>query len=165
MVQGNHSLEDKPRSGRPITETTIDNIDRVRVLIEEDPWCTYDEIEAQTSLSRGTIHTIIHDHLKKKKVTSRWVPHELSEKNLQDRVGICRENLAKIKDNKWRLGDIITGDESWFYHRQIGKKQSNRAWFNEGEAPRTVVKSGRFGPKTMFCIFFKKSGPLHISYL
>ena len=117
------------------------------------------------SLSRGTIHTIIHDHLKKKKVTSRWVLHELNEKNLQDRVRICRENLAKIKDNKWRLGDIITGDESWFYHRQIGEKQLNRAWVNEGEAPRTVVKRDRFEPKTIFCIFFKRSGPMHISYL
>ena len=69
--QGNQRLEDKQRSGCPITETIKDNIERVRTLIEEGPWCTYDEIEAETSLSRGTIHTIIHDHLKKKKITSR----------------------------------------------------------------------------------------------
>ena len=103
--------------------------------------------------------------MKKKKVTSRWVPHELSEKNLQDRVRICHEYLTKIKDNKWRLGDIITGNEWWFYHPQIGKKQSYVSWVNKGEAPRTVVRRDRFEPKTMFSIFLKRNGPIKISYL
>ncbi len=35
---------------------------------------SYDEIEAESSLSRGTIQIIIHDHLKMKL-------HQLSEKN------------------------------------------------------------------------------------
>ena len=48
-------LKDKHRKGRPITETIHANIERVRVVIENDPWCTYDEIEAETALSRGTI--------------------------------------------------------------------------------------------------------------
>ncbi|CAF4422873.1 unnamed protein product, partial [Didymodactylos carnosus] len=126
------------RVGRPITETTPANIDKVKAVIEEDPYCTYDEIEAETSLSRGTVNRIIHDALQLKKVTSRWVPHELTEKNRQDRVRICRENLAKFKDGRWRLCDVVTGDESWFYLRQIGRKQSNASWVAEGEPPRTV---------------------------
>ena len=64
-------------------------------------------------------------HLKMKKLTSRWVPHKLTEKNRNDRVRMCEENLAKFKEGKWRLSDVVTGDESWFYHRQILKKQSN----------------------------------------
>jgi histone-lysine N-methyltransferase SETMAR len=100
-----------------------------------------------------------------KKITSRWVPHELSEKNRQDRVRICKENLAKFKENKWRLCDGITGDESWFYHRKIGTKQSNSSWVAEGESPRTVVKRNQFEPKTMFSIFFKSTGVVHLTYL
>ena len=89
---GREHLKDLPRTGRPITETNTAHIQRVRTIIEEDPWCTYDDIEAESSLSRGTIQKIIHEHLKLKKVTSRWVPHQLTEKNRQDRVRICQEN-------------------------------------------------------------------------
>lgn len=162
---GCEDLKDKHRKGRPITETTCINIDRVRNVIDNDPWCSYDEIEAGTFLSRGTIQTIIHEHLKMKKLTSRWVPHELSEKNRQDRIRICQQNLAMFKESKWRLGDVITGDECVFHHRQIGKKQSNKSWVYEGEKPRIIVKPGRFEPKTMFSIFFRTTGVVHISYL
>src|SRR5688572_15666694 len=65
---GRMDIEDNPRSGRPVTATTTENIERVRTIIEEDPHSTYDDIEAQTLLSRGTIESIIHDHLRKKKV-------------------------------------------------------------------------------------------------
>ena len=162
---GNENLEDKHRSGRPITETTPTNIDRIRKVIDNNPWSTYDDIEAETLLSRGTIQTIIHDHLKLKKITSRWVPHQLSEENRKERVRICKENLAKFKENKWRLADVVTGDQSWFYLRQVGKKQSNKSWVGEGEKPRTVVKRDRFEPKWMFTIFFRTTGVIHISYL
>ena len=121
LFKGNlESLEDKPRSGKPITIMIFENIQKVKAVIVNDPWCTYDEIEVETELSRGTIHTIIHEHLKMKKVTSRWVPHQLSEQNKLDRVRICQENLDKFDQDKWRLCDVVTVDESWFYHRQVG---------------------------------------------
>ena len=78
---------------------------------------------------------------------------------------MCEENLAKFKEGKWRLSDVLTGDESWFYHRQIGKKQANKSWVAEGEKAREVVKIDSFEPKTMFTIFFMRSGVVHISHL
>lgn len=136
---GREDVKDAPRVGRPITEVTDENIAKVREVIEEDPYVTYDEIEVETSLSRGSISRIIHDCLKLKKIASVWVPHQLTEKNRLDRVAMCRENLSKFKGGKWRLCDVITGDESWFYHRRIGRKQSNYSWVGEGESARTVV--------------------------
>ena len=138
--EGEQQLKDKPRSGRPITATTKTNIELVRNVIDDNPYCSYDEIEAQTSLSRGTIQNIIHNELKLKKIASRFVPYNLSEKNKKDRVSMCRENLLKIESGRWRLCDIITGDESWFYWRQIGKKQSNASWVAEDEKPIIVVR-------------------------
>jgi [histone H3]-lysine36 N-dimethyltransferase SETMAR len=158
-------FEDLPRSGRPITETNFANVQRVRSFIEEDPWCTYDDIEEESSLSRGTILRIIHDHLKLHKVTSRWVPYQLSEQNKADRVRICRDNLAKFEDEKWRLCDVVTGDEVWIYFKQSGRKQSNKSWVAKGEKSRKVVKPSRYLPKAMFTLFFKTTGVVHLSYL
>ena len=57
-------MEDVPRSGRLITGVTQDNIEAVSKVIMEDPHSTYNEIEAFTSLFRGTLYNIIHEHLK-----------------------------------------------------------------------------------------------------
>ena len=123
-----------------------ENIDKVRQVIDNDPWFTYDDIIAEASLSHGTINRIINDHLRLKKVTSRWVPHNLTEENRKERVRICKENLAKFNEGKWRWCDVITGDESWFYHRNIGSKQSNAIWVAKGETSRIIENRERFEP-------------------
>jgi hypothetical protein len=94
-----------------------------------------------------------------KKVTSRWVPHQLNDEQKQERVRLCRENLAKkFRSGSWRLCDIIKGDEVWIYHRQIHHKSTNASWVAEGESPCTIVCRGKFEPKHLFSIFFKSNG-------
>ncbi|CAF1284464.1 unnamed protein product [Adineta steineri] len=95
--EGREDVDDEARSGRPISELTERNIELVRQIINNDPHSTYDDIIAETSLSRGTVERIIHDHLKMKKVTLRLVPHELTDEQKQERVRICRENLARFE--------------------------------------------------------------------
>ena len=41
---GNKSLEDQHRPGRAITATSKSNINRVQKVIEDNPYCTYDEM-------------------------------------------------------------------------------------------------------------------------
>lgn len=162
---GQMEIEDKSRSGRPITETTPENIQEVQRIIDEDPHATYADIEEETSLSHGTIFTIIHDHLKLRKITSRWVPYQLTPLQKEQRVKICRENLKRFKEGSERLCNIVTGDETWIYLRQVGRKQSNACWIKQGESPRTVAKRGRYEPKFLYSIFFRSTGPLLVHAL
>ena len=60
---------------------------------------------------------------------------------------------------------MVTGDESWFYWRQVGIKQSKKSWVEEAEKARTMVKIAQFKSKNMFTLFFRTSGVVHISYL
>ncbi|CAF3142115.1 unnamed protein product [Rotaria sp. Silwood2] len=160
--EGREDVNDDFRSGRPISVLTDENIERVRQVIEDDPHSTYDDIIAETSLSHGTIERIIHDRLKMRKITSRWVAHQLTDEQKQKRLQICRQNLEKFRNGTWRLCDIITGDETWIYHRQIDRKSSNSTWVGENEPPRTIVRRNRYEPRTLFCLFFKSTGPLLI---
>ena len=160
--EGREDVNDDPRSGHPVSVLTDENIELVRQVINNDPHSTYDDIIAETSLSRGTIEQIIHNYLKMKKVTSRWIPHQLNDEQKQERVRLCRENLAKFRDGSWRLCDIITGDETWIYHRQIHHKSTNKTWIGEGESPRTIVRRRKFERKNLFSIFFKSNGPVLI---
>jgi hypothetical protein len=93
------------------------------------------------------------------------VPYNLTIKQKEKRVNYCMQNLAKFNEKKWRLGDIMTGDESWIYHRAIGQKQSNAAWVAEGDPPKTVQKRNQFEPKSMFTIFFKSTGVVLIDVM
>ena len=105
-------MEDDYRSGAPITAYTIANIERVRKIINENPHSTYVEIEEQTFLHPPTIKVILNDSLGLRRITSRWVPHLLSDANRKERVDSCLENLAMFSSGKWRLGDAVTGDEA-----------------------------------------------------
>jgi len=160
--EGRDDVDDDPRSGRPVFMLTDENIERVRQVIEDDRHSTYDDIMAETSLCYDTIERIIHDCLKMRKVTSRWVAHQLTDEQKQERLRICRQNLAKFRNGTWRLDDIVTGDETWIYHRQNGRKSSNATWVAENEPPRTIVRRNRFEPRTLFCFFFNSSGPVLI---
>ena len=60
---GRENIEDDPRTGRPTTSLTLENIELVREIILDNPYVTYTEIEALTSLYPPTIHSIIHEHL------------------------------------------------------------------------------------------------------
>ncbi|XP_065664642.1 protein GVQW3-like [Hydra vulgaris] len=83
---GRENLEDDPRSGHPQTTYAAENIERVRAIIEENPHATHNIIKALTSINRFTINEIIHNALKKKKLTSRWRPHELTNQNRKNGV-------------------------------------------------------------------------------
>lgn len=91
------------------------------------------------------------------------VLRELNDKLEYEGVRLCRTNLAKYRSGFWRLCDIIIGDETWIYHRQIGRKATNKSWVDEGELPTTMVRRSRFEPKRLFSIFFKSNGSVLIN--
>ncbi|CAF4291724.1 unnamed protein product [Rotaria sp. Silwood2] len=71
--EGREDANDDPRSGRPVSELTDENIELVQEVINNDLHSTDDDIIAETFLSHGTIERIIHGCLKMKKITSRWI--------------------------------------------------------------------------------------------
>ena len=158
--EGRESIEDDPRSGRPLTSFTDTNIELVRQVIDANPHATYDEIEEETSINRYTIQEIIHVALELRKISSRYVPHMLTDENKKKRVKFCKENLAFYRDGSGRLCDILTGDEVIIYWRQLGHKSSNASWLAKDAAPKTIVKRSQFERKTMFSIFFRTTGPV-----
>ena len=137
--EGGEKVEDKASPGRPVTGTTSANIEQGRLLIDDDPHITIEEVQDRTDLSHGTVQRFITDHLKHKKVTARYIPKDLTDFQRAEGVRICQQNLAKFQAGTWHLCDIITGDESWFNHTQIGRRSSNAAWVRRGDLPPTVV--------------------------
>ena len=112
------NVQDAPRSGCPSTSVTEQTIDAVRKIIEEDPHSMYQQIEIILGISSMAINSIIHDYLNLRKVCAGWVPYNtLADDQKQLRVQFCCHSLKRFEENRsGRVFDIITGDESCFYH-------------------------------------------------
>ena len=77
------NLEDQERPGRPSTDE-----DQIKTLIENNPRYTTRELAEMLNMSKSTIH----EHFVKLGYINCfdvWVPHDLTEKNLMDRISIC----------------------------------------------------------------------------
>ena len=111
------SVQDAPRSGRPSTSVTEQTIDTVRKIIEDDPHSTYQQIEAILGTSSTPINSIIHDYLNLRKVCDGWMSNTLTDDQKQLRLQFCHRSLKRFEEcRSRRVFDIITGDESCFYH-------------------------------------------------
>ena len=63
------------------------------------------------------INSIIHDYLNLRKICARWMLHTLTDDQKQLRLQFCRHSLKSFDEGQSRrVFDIITGDESYFYH-------------------------------------------------
>ena len=96
--EGQEELENEARPGRPITETTPENIEQVRLIIEDDPCVTIEEVQDQTGLSYGTTQRIITDHLQLTKIAARCLPKQLIDFQRDEGVRICQKNVAIFRD-------------------------------------------------------------------
>ncbi|GBM79959.1 Putative uncharacterized protein FLJ37770 [Araneus ventricosus] len=56
-------VKDEPRSGRPPTSTTSDNIERVRRMIADDRRLSLRMIAEELQISLDSVSNIIHEHL------------------------------------------------------------------------------------------------------
>ena len=113
----NLSVQDAPRSDRSSTSVTEQTIDARRKIIENDPHSMYQQIEATLGISSTAINSIIHDYLNLRKVCGGWVPHTLTDDQKKLPLQFGRHSLKRFEEGRSRhVFDIITGDESCFYH-------------------------------------------------
>ena len=103
FLEGREDVNDDPRSATPVSQFSGENIELIRQVTSNDPHSAYHEIIAETYLSPGTVERIVRDCLKMKKVRSRGVSHQLTH---EQRVKLCRENLATFQNGSCRLYDI-----------------------------------------------------------
>ncbi|KAI6651839.1 Transposase [Oopsacas minuta] len=76
---GDADVTDLPRSGRPISTTTSENIALIESMVMEDKCITVNQLEQSMEISSGVIHTILTTELGYRSICGKWVPHKLSE--------------------------------------------------------------------------------------
>lgn len=153
---GDFNLKDQERTGRP----SITDDDQLKTLIENNPRYTTRELAEILKISKTTVH----EHLVKLGYVNRydvWVPHNLTEKNLTDRISIC-DSLYKRNENTPFLKQLVTGDEKWIVYNNVERK---RSWGKRDEPPLTTPKAGLHPRKVMLCVWWDWRGILYYELL
>ena len=165
--EGRASTADDPRSGRPVTATTEDNVIKVKHLIDEDPKITKKALMVEVGVSIGSIEEILHNKLNMTKLSCRWVPRLLTSMQRETRRELCNLFINKFDtDTDKFMQSIITGDETWLYAYDPASKESSKEWREKGSSPPIkpmAQKSVR--SKVMAAVFFDPEGVIHIEYL
>ena len=97
--RGRTSLEDEVRSGRPLEATDEEICKKVRDLVYSDRRIQVEEIAQTLGISHGSVSTILHDRLGMHKLTARWVPKSLSDKQMATRASVCSTLLKRFRSN------------------------------------------------------------------
>ena len=70
---------------------------KVRDLVYSDRRIQVEEIAQALGISHGSVSTILHDRLGMRKLTARWVPRSLNDKQMATRALLCSALLKRFK--------------------------------------------------------------------
>lgn len=153
---GNFDVKDASRSGRPVTEKA----DEILQMVELDRHASTVDIAQALNIDQKTVW----NHLQKsgyKKTLDVWVPHELTQKNLIDRISIS-EMLLKRNEIDPFLKQVVTGDEKWVKYENVKRK---RSWKKGDEKSQTVAKPGLTANKVLLCVWWDWKGIVYYEVL
>ena len=145
FCSGNFDVKDEPRPGWLIVE----KVDEILKKIEVDRHISFRDIATELNIDHKTVLNHLHKTGYQKKLDI-WVPHELTAKNLMDRVSICQSMPKRNKIEPF-FKRMITGDEKWITYDDNVRKKS---WSKPGEASQTDAKPVLTPRKMMLSIWW-----------
>ena len=77
--EGRESVRDGERCGRSKEVRTLQLIGQIKNFMDKDCCVSIATISAQFDVSVGTVHIIIHEELKMRKICTKFVPRVLRE--------------------------------------------------------------------------------------
>jgi [histone H3]-lysine36 N-dimethyltransferase SETMAR len=164
--RGRQSIEDEPRSGRPVEVMTPENYDAVKQLVVTDRRLTVRRIAETLDISRRSVEIILHEKLGISKVCARWVPRMLTPEQKADRVEASKDLLAVYESDPAEFcAQIVTGDETWIHHWGPKSRLYSKVWWDHNYPPPIMVHTQPSAAKILVTIFWDSLGVLLIDYM
>ena len=110
--EGRESVRDDERCGRSKEVRTPALIGQIKNYMDKDPRVSIETISAQFDVSVGTVHPIIREELKMRKICSKLVPRVLREDQKERRIHDSRKMVELINSDPTVLDILVTCDES-----------------------------------------------------
>ena len=115
LKKGNETVRDDKRCVRNKDVRTAELTDQIKNFMAKDRRVSIETISAQFDVSVGTVHTIIREELKIRKICAKFVPRVLREDQKERWFHDSREMVELINSDPAVLDVLVTCDESWIY--------------------------------------------------
>jgi len=128
-MNGISSVRDFPRPGQAHRVVTPEAIAAVEAIVKENCRVTVNEMAAHLDMGHGAAHHIIYDVLLCHKVSTRWVPHQLTAELKEQHVDACQQLFKCLEaEGDGFLGRNVMGDETWVFYHQLETKKASKEW-------------------------------------
>ena len=110
--KGRESVRDDERYGKSKEVRTPELIGLIKNFMDKDCRVSIETISAQFDVSVGTVHTIICEELKMRKICAKFVPRVLREDQKERHCHDSREMVELISSDPTVLDALMTYDDS-----------------------------------------------------
>lgn len=153
------SCERKTGSGRPRTARSEDNVETVRIMIEEDNTVSLQHLSTELDLHESTVYRILTNDLGKKSFCARWVPYALTESQKLQRVNGAQQILREMN------GNVLVIDEKFLYGKPHPPQQNVRSWGDSSADRPTLIRLGMSAKKFHIIVGINFRGDHHFEVL
>ncbi|UYV71885.1 SETMAR [Cordylochernes scorpioides] len=153
---GDFELDNEPR-GKPHQKFEDAEL---QALLDDDSTQTQEKLAKQLQVSQGSVSLRLNS-LRMTQKLSRWVPHELSERQQERRLVTCEVLLAR-HEKKSFLHRIVTSDEKSIH---FSNPMRQKSWGLSGQFPKQTPRPNRLGKKAMLCVWWDQTGVVYFKLL
>ena len=122
-------------------------------------------ISAQFDVSVGTVHIIIREELKMRKICAKFVPRGLRE---DQKERLCRDTMEMVElinSDLVVLDALVICDESWIYCYNPETKRQSSQWKHAGSPRPKKVRQSKSTHKLLMISFFDSTGMIYMHWV
>jgi len=106
-------MDDQRHFSSKKTKRSAATIAGVTAAVTEDTRCTIAELARDIGVSRGTVHTVVHDDLALVMKLACWASKLLLEGQKKEKMRMCKKIVADVyQDSLAYLDKVVTVDET-----------------------------------------------------
>lgn len=163
--EGRELVEDEPRSGRPATSKTVQNIAKVQQLVTENRRLTVINISDELNLNPRTVHEILKENLGLRKLCAKMVPKNLTPEQKETRKNVSSDLLGRFQNDEIFVKNVVTGDETWVFEYDPETKRQSAEWLPKNSPRPKKARMSKSKIKSMLITFFDCQGIIHKEFV
>ena len=154
--------ESKERGVGGVRKSEHQLIRQIKNFMDKDRRMSIETISAQSDVSVGTVHTIIGEELKMRKICVKFVPRVLRKDQKERRCHDSREMVELINSYPAVLDALVTCDERWIYCYDPETEFSVEAcWLSQTQEGQTE----QIHTQTLDDPFFDSTGMIYMHWV
>ena len=144
------SVRDDERCGRSKEVRTPELIGQIKNFMDKDRRVSIETINAQFDVSVETVHTIIREEQKMRKICAKFVPRVVREDQKERR---CYDSRELINSDPAVLDALVTCDENWIFCYDPETKRQSSQWKHAGSSRSKKARQSKSTHKLLMIPF------------